>query len=166
MPCYPPSIWPQIIGPCAALAGVLIGLWYASREKEKERVYQRKILLRSKYEELAHALSESVSHAQELLTVDTTLSLFLKARPALAQKIDVLARLYFSELMPLTEEYLLSVTALQTSLAESFDPSSSLNVGEQGTMSENVNKAKNNMMNAKHALDEAIDKYADKYAAS
>jgi len=164
MLCDQTAMWTQIIGPAPALSGVIIGLLYSAREKEKEREHQRKILLRSKYEELALALSESVSHVQELLTVGTTLELFSLARPALAQKIDILARLYFPELKNLSDNYLLAIISLQDSLAEGYDSSLPLKVWEQGTKSEKVEKAKDNLLAAKCAFDEAIDRYAEKYA--
>lgn len=166
MPCDQSSIWPQIIGPVSALTGVLIGLLFSVIRAKTEREHQRKILLRGKYEDLALSLSDSVSDVQALLTANTNLELFLRARPALAQKIDILARLYFSELKDLADDYLCSVVSLQNSLSENYDPNSNLNVGEQGAKSEIVKEAQDKLMIAKHALDEAIDKYSNKYATS
>ena len=164
MPCDQPSTWTMLIGPSAALAGVIIGLLFSSMEKKKEREHQRTVLLRNKYEEIVLALGESVSHVQALQTVETTLDLLLLSRPVLAQKFDILARLYFPELRSISDDYLHSVVALQNSLAENYDPSSSLKVCEQGAKSKKVEEAKNNLMDIKHAFDEAIDLHANKYA--
>lgn len=166
MPCDQSSILPLIIGPIAALAGVLIGLLFSAKMAKTEREHQRKVLLRGKYEELAFYLSESVLHFQKLLTSSTTLDLFLRSRPALAQKVDILARLYFPELKVLSDDYLYAVGSFQNSLAENYTPNSSLSVGEQGSSSRAVKEAQEKVMFAKHTLDEAIDKYADKYAIS
>jgi hypothetical protein len=166
MACDQPSILPQIVVSGAALAGVLIGLLFSVMKDLSERKHQRRILLRGKYEELALSLCESVSHLLELQSVDTIPHLLLLSRPVHAQKIDILARLYFPELIQLSDDYLFSVTSFQNSLAENYDSRSSLNVGEQGAKSEEVLKIKDNLMTAKHALDEAIDKYAEKYASS
>ena len=166
MPCDQPSIASQLIGPVSALAGVLLGLLFSARMAKSEREHQRKVLLRSKYEELAHALSESVSNIQTLINADTNRELFLRARPALAQKIDTLAQLYFPELRGFSTDYLDSIVALQCSLSENYDNRSNLSVGEQGAKSEAVKISQEKVMNSKYALDDAIEKYAHKYATS
>lgn len=158
-----PSISVPIIAALSALAGVLVSQVSSAILASKEREHKRKILLREKYEELAIFLVDSLESYQALLSSSTNEELLLHARHAQAQKIDVLAKLYFPELKQLASDYLFSLVAFQNSLALNYNPELKENVGIQGAKSESVNTAQRKLELVKHSLDVAIEKHAPKY---
>lgn len=158
------SIVALIIPAASALGGVALGQFWASRIADKEREHKRQVLLREKYEELALALSQFLDYYLSLLSAKSTEEGLLAARPIHAQKVDVLAKLYFPELRSKSEAFLRSIVAFQNSLAVNYNPQSSQSLGEQGAGSTAVSEAQKNLTSAKHALDDAISKHATKYA--
>ena len=161
-----PSIAAPIIAAVSALSGVALTLISSAIFSSKEREHKRKILLREKYEELAILLVDSLESYLTLLSSSTSQELLLHARHAHAQKVDVLARLYFPELKQLTSNYLFSLVAFQNSLAANYKPELKESAGVQGANSVTVKAAQQNLESAKTSLDAAIEKHASKYAIS
>ncbi len=105
-----------VIAASAALSGVVISLlgnWLLSWLKEG---YERKILLRSKYEELSFLLVDSIGDYQQILTAHSNREL-LNTQPVSAQKMFALAQLYFPELLVATDVYLSALVAFRNSCA-------------------------------------------------
>ncbi len=105
-----------VISASAALSGVVISLlgnWLLSWLKEG---HERKILLRSKYEELSFLLVDSIGDYQQILTAHSNREL-LNTQPVSAQKMFALAQLYFPELLAATDVYLSALVAFRNSCA-------------------------------------------------
>lgn len=106
-----------VIAASAALAGVVISLlgnWFLSWLREG---HERKVLLRSKYEELAFLVVDSVGEYQKILTAESNLQLLKDSQPVSAQKALSLSQLYFSELVPAADAYLSSIVAFRNACA-------------------------------------------------
>ncbi len=106
-----------IIAATAALSGVVISLlgnWLLSWQKEE---HERKILLRSKYEELAFLVVDSVGDYQKILIADSNQGLLKDSQPVSAQKVEALAQLYFPELMDAADGYRVSIVASRNTCA-------------------------------------------------
>ena len=106
-----------IIAATAALSGVVISLlgnWLLSWQKEG---HERKILLRSKYEELTFLLVDSVGDYQKILIADSNQGLLKDSQPVSAQKVLALAQLYFPELVTSADNYLATIVAFRSSCA-------------------------------------------------
>lgn len=161
---FEPSIAVPIIAATSALCGVVVSGVFALILAGSARKYQRKILLREKYEELAKSLVDSLEDYLNLLASNNHHELLLHSRHAHAQKVDVLARLYFPELKQSASEYLISLVAFQNSLAANYDPKIKESVGVQGANSQKVNIAQKQLETAKQFLELAIEKHANKYA--
>ena len=157
------SIAVPIIAAASALAGVALSQVSTALLASRERKHQRKILLREKYEELAIFLVDSLESYMSLLSSATNQELLLHARHAHAQKVDVLARLYFPELKQLTSDYLFSLVSFQNFLAANYNPELNENVGIQGAKSAPVHAAQKKLELTKQALEVAIEKHSAKY---
>jgi hypothetical protein len=106
-----------VIAASAALAGVgisLLGNWFLSWLKEG---HERKVLLRSKYEELALLLVDSVGDYQKILTAESNQGLLKDSQPVSAQKAEALAHLYFPELRKSSNDYLTAIVAFRNACA-------------------------------------------------
>lgn len=164
--CIDSSLLVPIIAATSALAGVIVSQASSAILAWISRKHQRQVLLREKYEELAHSVADGVGDFLKLLTSKTTEELLLHARPAHAQHAYILSRLYFPELKPLTQAFLASIVVFQNSLASNYNSQLPGNVGTQGVASVHVMAAKVVVENAKNALEDAIEKHASKYAIS
>lgn len=105
-----------VIAASAALAGVVISLlgnWFLSWLKEER---ERKVLLRSKYEELSFLLIDSIGDYQQILTAGSNREL-LTTQPVSAQKMFALAQLYFPELLGASDGYLSALVAFRNACA-------------------------------------------------
>ncbi|MDO8699176.1 MAG: hypothetical protein Q7J75_01920 [Rhodoferax sp.] len=106
-----------VIAAIAALSGVVISLlgnWFLSWLKEG---HERKVLLRSKYEELAFLVVESSLDYQKVVSAEANHQLLRDSQPISSQKAAALAQLYFPDLLPETNVYLLSFVSFRNACA-------------------------------------------------
>ena len=160
------SIAVPIISAVSALAGVAISQIFVAIQAERERSYQRRILLREKYEELAQRLADALEDYLKLLTSNTNHELLTHSRPVHALRVSILARLYFAELKEPALDFLSSVVSFQNALASNYNPQSQQGVGVQGVASKDVAAAQKQLELAKTSLEEAIDNHANTYATA
>lgn len=160
------SIAIPIIAAASALAGVVVSQASAAILAWRERAYQRRILLREKYEEMGHLLSDSFQPIQDLLSATTTDYILKNAQNIPARRMYTLTLLYFPLLKQEASSYLDSFVSFQNELAINFKPNSSDTVGVQGAFSPKVNEANQKLLQSKMALESAIEKHANTYAAA
>ena len=152
-----------VIAASAALAGVVISLagnWLLAWLKEG---HERKILLRSKYEELALLVVDSVGDHQKILTADSNLGLLKDSQPVSAQKVEALAQLYFPELRAATDGYLTAIVAFRNTCARASAEKPNLPWVEALASSEKVELAQEVLEKSKTALESQIQAYANTY---
>ena len=117
VPLIAPENMNAVIAASAALAGVVISLlgnWLLSWLKEG---HERKVLLRSKYEELAFLVVDSVGDYEKILTAESNLQLLKDSQPVSAQKALALSQLYFPELVMAADAYLSTIVAFRNACA-------------------------------------------------
>jgi hypothetical protein len=152
-----------VIAASAALAGVLLSLggnWFLSWLKEG---HERKVLLRSKYEELALLVVDSVGDYQKILTAESNQGLLKDSQPVSAQKAEALAQLYFPELMAATDEYLVAIVAFRNTCARASAAKPDAPWIEALASSPAVEQAQLVLEKAKTALAAQIQAYAKTY---
>jgi hypothetical protein len=152
-----------IIAATAALSGVVISLlgnWLLSWQKEG---HERKILLRSKYEELAFLVVDSVGDYQKILVADSNQGLLKDSQPVSAQKVEALAQLYFPELMEAADGYLVSIVAFRNTCARAGAANPKTSWIDALGSSPAVEQAQSVLEKAKSTLEFQIQAYAKTY---
>lgn len=152
-----------IIAASAALAGVLISLlgnWLLSCIKQG---HEHKALLRSKYEELAFLVVDSVGDYQKILVAESNYQLLRDSQPISAQKVSALAQLYFPELVATTDDYLVALVSFQNACARTAAANKSIAQVEAISSSPKVEQAQLVLEKVKNILDSQIQTYAKTY---
>lgn len=155
-----------IISAAAVLAGVAITQAFSLFQSASERKHQRRVLLRGKYEELAQCLADSVDEHTSFLTASTNEELLRGTRPKNAQRIYILAQLYFPQLRSPAHEFLAALVQFRNELASNYNPQGHGSLGVQGAASQKVHAAQAQLEQAKYQLDTAIEKHAFAYTAA
>lgn len=152
-----------LIAAGAALAGVLLSLlgnWLLSY---MQHGHESKMLLRSKYEELAILVVDSISDYRKILTAESNLQLLGDSEPISAQKASVLARLYFPELVKTTDGYLVALIAFRNSCAKAAAANPRAPQINAISSSPDVEKAQSVLEKAKNTLESQIQACSKTY---
>lgn len=152
-----------VIAASAALAGVVISLlgnWLLSY---LNRGHQRKVLLRSKYEELAFLVVDSVGDYQKILVAESNHQLLRDSQPVSAQKAEALAQLYFPELKETADGYLSAIVAFRNACARAAAEKPNAGWTEALASSPKVEEAQLRLEKAKSALEAQLQAYAKTY---
>jgi len=131
-----------------------------------QRGHERKMLLRSKYEELAFFVVDSIGDYQKLLAAESNLELLRDSQPISAQKASALAQLYFPELKKDTAAYLEAIVAFRNSCARAAAANPRAHQIEAIASSPEVENAQSVLGNSKSTLDALIQAYAKTYTFS
>lgn len=152
-----------VIAATAALSGVVISLlgnWFLSWLKEG---HERKNLLRSKYEELAFLVVDSVGDYQKILNAESNQGLLKDSQPVSAQKAEALAQLYFPELREATDGYLTAIVAFRNTCARAAAENQQAHWIEALASSPKVEQAQLALEQAKTALEARLQACARTY---
>lgn len=152
-----------IIAAAAAIAGVVISLlgnWFLSWLKEG---HERKVLLRSKYEELAFLVVESLLDYQKLIAAESNQGVLADSQPIAAQKAVALAQLYFPELTVETNTYLLSLVAFRNACVRASADSPTAHYTEAIANAPAVVVSQEELQSAKASLDSTLRACAKTY---
>ena len=155
-----------VIAATAALSGVVISLlgnWLLSWLKEG---HERKILLRSKYEELSFLLVDSTLEYQKIISAGATRQLLRDSQPISVQKAASLAQLYFPELVNETNHYLFSFVSFRNACASASAKNSDISYEQAIANSQSVADAQKELELSKSILHTTIRACAKTYTLS
>ena len=157
-----------IVAASSALGGVAISQGFSLLQSYFDREHQRRILLRTKYEELANHLNDSIVWANELLRVTTFKELHARTQPIAARRAYTLALLYFPRLKMHAERYVAASIAFQNVLVENFRPLDNVTAGAQAAKHsiQTFNAAGEHFRSAREAFDHQIQECANVYIAA
>lgn len=110
----------EILGASIALSGVFFAQIIAMFQAWLERRNLRKIFLRTKYEELADLLNQSLVWVNELEVSSCINEINTRSQPIHARKAYSLTILYFPELKEVSKEYLLALISHQDVILDGF----------------------------------------------
>ena len=152
----------------AALGGVALAQGVAMIQSWLDRENKREILLRTKYEELANQLNDSLSWAMAALGSKSFESLNAHAQPLAARKTYTLCLLYFPLLKPSAGLYVEACVSFQHVLTETFVPHETLDAGAQAAKNINTKfqAAGETLRAAREAFDSEIQRCASVYIKS
>ena len=137
----------------SAIAGSVISQFFLLIKDSLDKKHQRKILLRTKFEEFVDLVAESHEWVSSLYHLKS-LEKHSATPPIKARKAVSLAYIYFPLLREQSEKYMNSCVALQGTMVENF----------QSRDSNPIEKAIKHFSKNRHELDILIIKYADKYS--
>lgn len=157
-----------LISASIALGGVAVAQATAMFQSWLERKHKKAILLRTKYEELAEHLNDSLAWAMDCMRAITFTELNARAQPLAARKAYTLCLLYFPLLKNHANRYVQASVAFSNTLVESFEPTTGLDAGGQasknlGTKFEAACEA---LRAAREALDMEIQRCANVYISA
>lgn len=157
-----------VVAASSALGGVVISQGFSLLHSYFDREHQRKVLLRTKYEELANHLNDSIVWANELQRVTTFEELHARAQPIAARRAYTLALLYFPLLKTHAERYVAASIAFQNAIVEHFRPLDNVTAGAQAAKHniQTFNAAGERFRSAREAFDHQIQECAHAYIAA
>lgn len=109
-----------IITASSALGGVVVSQAFSLLQTRFEHKHQKKILLRTKYEELVQHLNEAIEWGRETTFCKTQGELHARAVPLPARRVYSLALLYFPKLKESAAQLVHACVALHHVLSENF----------------------------------------------
>ncbi len=132
-----------------------------------ERRHRKKVLLREKYEELAHLVQESNYWLSEQMKA-SSLSNLGSCYPEKARRAMVLAHIYFPKLRKVCEKYVDACVDLTKVLVDNYQFLPDCDAGTQVASSnmEALKIATDNVHVSRQNLEEQLVKFADTYAAA
>lgn len=154
-----------VIGAAAALSGVALSQVISLLHSHLDRRHQRRVLLRSKYEELMGHLNESLEWANSM-TLAGPDGLTQSARqPMPARRVYALVLLYFPLLKQESVVFLQACLDFQSAIHQRFLPSVNASASAQAAKEngEVLSAASSGLKSARLSLDAAIEKCAKKY---
>ncbi|WP_348815494.1 hypothetical protein NFG57_04625 [Halomonas sp. H10-59] len=156
-----------VISASAAIAGALFSQVIILVRDFLEKKHNRRVFLRNKYEELAYLVTESQDWLNEQMNA-SSLRALRSAQPAEARKAMVLSHIYFPKLHGVCEEYLNALVRFQIMLIENHEFHIEHDAGTQAAHKnpDALSKVGSHVQGCRQRLDEAIIKYASKYANS
>ena len=159
------SIPSVVAGAAIALCGVLLAQLVAMIQSRLDREHKRDILLRTKYEELAEHLNDSLLWATSVLSVCTFEEMQSRTQPIPARKAYTLSLLYFPKLKPFAESYVDASIAFQNTLIENFRPLNGVSAGAQAAKHtpQAFNAAGERLRATREAFDNEIQNCASEY---
>jgi hypothetical protein len=154
-----------VIAACAALAGVIVSQSFSLLLSHVERTYQKRVLLRTKYEELVSHLNDSLVWANSMIEAKTFDE--LGVQPISARRIYALVLLYFPLLRPQAEAYLQASLDFQSAVSDAFRPvGASAGADAIKHNPEALSVAGTQFQAARQALDMQIERCAGIYIAA
>jgi hypothetical protein len=149
-----------------ALGGValsLVGSWLLSHT---DRKHQRRVLERSKYEEMASEFLESLKWPSDLLACASQADIQQLSQATSANKVHMLCFVYFPLLVEVSGKYLDMCSNLFQASVSLYNPLSSTTLGAQVVDQALYKKAKDDLLSARDEMKELIGKYSSTYAQS
>lgn len=149
----------------SAIAGALVTQLFTVLQHFLERKHRRLVLLREKYEQLASLVSDSHEWIGQQMK-SKTLADLQGSFPEQAKKAMVLAHIYFPKLHSPCESYVNACAVFQAALVDNHEFNAEINVGTQAVRKnpEHLRQVMSHIRDSRQRLDEAIVKYASKYA--
>ena len=157
-----------IISAASALGGVVVSQFFSLLQAHFEHKQQKKILLRTKYEELVQHLNGAIEWGRETTFCKTQAELHAHAVPVPARQVYSLALLYFPKLKVPAAQLVHTSVMLHHVLSEHFTETERGTAGGQAARKAlaQVTEASNALQAARQALDDAIEKNAEAYIAA
>jgi hypothetical protein len=155
-----------VIGAALALSGVLFAQIVAMLQSWLDRRNKREILLRTKYEELGQHFLESMKLPRALLTCSNQEETLAVTHQESANKVHMLALVYFPLLRQATGQYIESYSALCLTANSFYDPKDKRVLGVQVFDKPEYIKVRDNHLAARNNLQEQIEMNAPTYVKS
>lgn len=149
----------------SAIAGAVISQVVSIIRDILDKRHQRKVLLRTKYEELAMLVTNSQEWVTSQLSSES-LSILKANPPIMAKNAMVLAHIYFPKLHEVTQDYVNACAAFQTMLINNHEFHREYDAGTQAAHRnpQELEKYAENLRSCRQELDEKIIEYANIYA--
>lgn len=155
-------MWPLpdvAIGAILGLCGVFVAQLVAMIQSRLDRQHQRRVLLRTKYEEFANHVTDSFVELRDTLTAHRFLA--SNMQPLAARRAYALSLLYFPLLRDAAHDYLQSLTNLYMAQIENFQANQTESQSDPETSA-----AYAQVRAARVNLDDAIRRHAHNYVAA
>lgn len=163
----PNTLQIALISSSSAIAGAVISQAISLLQGSLDKKHQRRILLRERYEQLADHISESQSWPDTLIKCSSLSELSHAPLPIHARKALTISSIYFPALQMTCQNYVNSCANLKIFLINTYRPGPS--GGEVGSIvayldADGFEKAINQNVRARQAVDDLVIKLASKYA--
>lgn len=157
-----------IIAASSALGGVIVSQAFSLVQSFFERRHQRRVMLRSKYEELARTLNEAMQWVSEGSSSRSIADLHSRSIPTPARWVYSLSLLYFPELKEEATQLISAIIAFQHVLIDNYTEAEIGSAGGQAARKarQQLDAAQRSIVVARTELDALIQKHAGKYAAA
>ena len=154
-----------IITACAALSGVILSQAITLFISLLDKRHKKHILLRQKYEEMMFHFQDSLAYFPEVGNCKTREQLFSKSHSIPAQKAMGIALLYFPQIAPLIETYILNQIAYYNIIISSFNPDIPANAGGQAQVNcpDKIKKVTQDLFKSKNKIIESLQVNVKKY---
>jgi hypothetical protein len=158
------EIWSPIISAVSVLSGVAISQWAFAFHANREREHKRKVLLREKYEEMMFHFSASLEYLVYLNGSTSQEAVLSLAQCPDARKALNLCLLYFQDLTPVANDYVLALYSYYKCVITSYDKNDSCTAGGQALLkSPDYNDAIKNYYAKKDTFEHLIMSKVSKY---
>jgi len=157
-----------IIAASSALGGVVVSQAFSLLQSFFERRHQKRVLLRTKYEELSRSLNEAMAWASETSSSKSIPELHARSVPTSARWVYSLSLLYFPKLKEEAAELVSACVAFQHVLIDNYTETEPGSAGGQAARKaqQQLQAAGRSIAAARTELDAAIQKHAGSYAAA
>lgn len=157
-----------VISAASALGGVVVSQAFSLLQSFFERRHQRRVMLRSKYEELSRTLNEAIEWISVSSSAKSFPELHGRSVPIPARWVYSLCLLYFPELKEEAAQLVSASVDFQHVLIDHYTETESGTAGGQAARKalKQLQAAQRSIVAARSALDDAIQKYAGTYAAA
>lgn len=154
-----------IISASSALGGVVVSQFFALLKAHFEHKHQKKIMLRSKYEDVVENLNGAILWGREVTFCQSTSELHARTVPIAARRVYSLAFLYFPKLKEPAGRFVQSCVVFHQFLSQNFTETERGTAGGQCVRKapREFEEVSADLQAARVALDEAIEKYASTY---
>jgi hypothetical protein len=157
-----------VISALSALGGVVVSQFFSLLQAHFEHKHQKKILLRTKYEELARHLNEAMEWVSIASSSKSIPELHARSIPTAARWVYSLSLLYFPELKESAVQLVSACSEFQHVLIDNYTESEVGSAGGQAARKsgQQLQAAARSIVVARTELDAAIQKHAGSYAAA
>lgn len=157
-----------IIAASSALGGVIVSQAFSLLQSFFERRHQKRVLLRTKYEELARSLNEAIEWVSDTSSSKSIPELHARSVPKSARWVYSLSLLYFPKLKEQAAQLVSACADFQHVLIDNYTETESGSAGGQAARKsgQQLQAAARSVVVARTELDTAIQKHASSYAAA
>ena len=157
-----------VIAASSALGGVVVSQGFSLLQSFFERKHQKRVMIRSKYEELSRNLNEAMEWVASSSSSKSFEQLQARSIPTSARWVYSLSLLYFPELKEPASRLVSACIAFQHVLIDNYTETELGSAGGQaGRKSQKqLEAAGRSIVVARTELDAAIQKHACTYAAA